>query len=384
MNQEAALEIQTPGWMSELNPSQRLAVLHSGGPLLVLAGAGSGKTRVITYRIAYLIEACGASPWNILAVTFTNKAAHEMKERVVSLLGERAEAVLVSTFHSLCARMLRRDAVSLGISPEFTIYDETDSLSVVQQAKAQVAGECALKPQRIRAKISAAKSEMMTPEDLAQSLDKDYVEGQQLARIFAAYEEILRANQAMDFDDLLLVTIRLLTEVSDVRDRYQRRFRHVLVDEYQDTNSAQYKILKLLTGGSSKPDLCVVGDDDQSIYRWRGARLNNILDFEKDFPGTRVVRLEENYRSTQTILNASNAMVAHNQKRKGKTLWTRNVQGAALQLLSGDDEQQEAAQVVETILRERQSRGTGTGIAVFYRTNSQSRALEETLIQWRV
>lgn len=384
MNQETALDVKTPAWMSELNPHQRLAVEHLEGPLLVLAGAGSGKTRVITYRIAYLIEVCGVSSWNILAVTFTNKAANEMKGRIVSLLGERAEAVLMSTFHSLCARILRRDVNALGISPDFTIYDETDSLGVVQEAKAAVASDCSLKPQRIRAKISAAKSEMMTPEDLAESLDKDYLEGQQLAQIYAAYEGILRSNQALDFDDLLLMTIRLLTEAPNVLERYQRRFRHVLVDEYQDTNSAQYKILKLLTGGSSNPDLCVVGDDDQSIYRWRGARLNNILDFEKDFPGTRIVRLEENYRSTQNILSAANAMVAHNQKRKGKTLWTKNVQGALLQLLAGDDEQQEAAQIVDMILRERKQRGTGTGIAVFYRTNSQSRALEEALTTWRV
>ncbi|MGH7264724.1 MAG: ATP-dependent helicase, partial [Candidatus Rokuibacteriota bacterium] len=357
-----------------LNPAQREAVRQIEGPLLVLAGAGSGKTRVIAHRIAYLV-ATGVDSRRILAVTFTNKAAGEMARRVEALLaGWAVRAPLVATFHSVCVRLLRREIQHLGYPRGFVIYDEDDRLALVRElARERGLDERVLTPQAIVGRISRAKNQLLDPERFASAARSS--RDAEVARLFARYAARLRAAGAVDFDDLLGLTVRLWDEHPEVLAYYRGLWRYVLVDEYQDTNLAQYRWLRLLTG--EHRNLCVVGDPDQSIYRFRGAELRNILDFERDFPDCRVVRLEQNYRSTAQILEIASAVIAHNQARKEKTLWTENARGAPARLFRAWDEGEEAAWVARAVA---DLRGEGVAldaIAVFYRTNAQSRVLED-------
>jgi DNA helicase-2/ATP-dependent DNA helicase PcrA len=356
--------------LAGLNSQQREAVLATEGPVLILAGAGSGKTRVITHRIAHLVLEKGVPSDQILAVTFTNKAAGEMKERVEKLLGGPL-ASWVSTFHSFCVRVLRRDGAAVGLPSGFVIYDEDDQMAAVREAlRALDLSEKLHPPRRILSRISARKNS-----------GRDLDEGEPFAvfdRVAARYEETLRSAGAVDFDDLLLRTVALFAEHPGVRDAYRRRFRYMLVDEYQDTNRAQYEIVRHLAGPAG--NLTVVGDEDQSIYSWRGADIDNILDFEADFPGARVFRLEDNYRSSQAILDAASSLVARNQRRKGKTLRAVRAAGEAVRLHEAGDEFDEATTVVERIAA---LRGRGR-VAVLFRMNAQSRLLEEGLLRYRI
>ena len=356
-----------------LNPQQREAVLATEGPTLILAGAGSGKTRVITHRIGHLILDKGVTSEAVLAVTFTNKAAGEMKERTEKLLEGQPLKGWISTFHSLCVRLLRREAAAAGLSRDFVIFDEDDQLQAVRQAlKALDLPEKVHPPRRMLSRISAVKNSGRDPEDPA----GDSVGAQTFARVAERYREILTQAQALDFDDLLLRTVLLFDHNADVRDRYRQRFRYVMVDEYQDTNRAQYALIRHLV--PPRGNVTVVGDEDQSIYSWRGADINNILDFEKDFPGARVLRLEENYRSTQSILDLAGALVAHNVKRKGKTLRAVKQTGEPVRLHQAGDEFQEAAWVVGRISALQRERRRS---AVLFRMNAQSRLIEEALMR---
>jgi DNA helicase-2/ATP-dependent DNA helicase PcrA len=364
-----------------LNEPQREAVLHGEGPLLILAGAGSGKTRVLTHRIARLVRDGEARPSEILAITFTNKAAREMRERVEALVGNRARAMWVMTFHSACARMLRSDAERLGYTRGFTIYDEQDSL---RQVKACVE-ELDVDPKRfaprgIRRQISDAKNGLLDAE--AYRLKVSSFFEQTAAEVYELYEQRMHAANAMDFDDLLFRSVNLFELFPEVRDRYRRAFRHVLVDEYQDTNHAQYRWLQLLC--EEHRNLCVVGDDDQSIYSFRGADIRNVLDFEDHFPDAQVVKLEQNYRSTQTILSAANGVIAHNRSRKAKALWSEMGEGDPVHVRELEDEHAEARFVVSEIERLVDEGGSRDEIAVFYRTNAQSRVLEDMLVRYGV
>jgi DNA helicase-2/ATP-dependent DNA helicase PcrA len=363
--------------LAELNPPQQEAVLHGEGPLLILAGAGSGKTRVITRRIAYLIARRGVQPWQVLAVTFTNKAAGEMRKRVESLLGAHGLNVALGTFHSTCVRILRKWHRELGFRSSFVIYDEADQLGVIKEClKALALGERTMSPRGVAARIGRAKNELLTPGEYA-AVANDFSE-ERTAKIYALYQERLRASHAVDFDDLLMLTVLLFRDHPQALDYYQNLWRHILVDEYQDTNRAQYQIVNSLS--QRHGNLCVVGDDDQSIYRWRGADLNNILDFERDHPGCRVIKLEQNYRSTQTILDAAGTVVANNVGRKGKTLWTENPAGSSLVVYQARDEQDEADFIVRTIRVLATEDGHSLDdFAIFYRTNAQSRVLEDAL-----
>jgi len=360
--------------LTGLNPAQQEAVRHTEGALLVLAGAGSGKTRVIAHRIAYLI-AGGADPRRILAVTFTNKASGEMAQRVEALLaGWGVRSPLVATFHATCVRILRSEIHHLGYKRHFLIYDEDDRLSLIREL-ARDAGldERAWPPQAVVSRISRAKNQLQDADDLAAAARGP--RERELAQLFTRYEARLRAAGALDFDDLLVLVVRLWERHPEVLAYYRNHWRYVLVDEYQDTNAAQYRFLRLLTGGHG--NLCVVGDPDQSIYRFRGADLRNILDFERDFPDCRVVRLEQNYRSTGQILEIAGAVIAHNQARKDKALWTENERGEPARLFRAWDEVEEAAWVARSVAG-LQAEGTGLAeVAVFYRTNAQSRVLED-------
>ncbi|MFN8625436.1 MAG: UvrD-helicase domain-containing protein [Candidatus Binatia bacterium] len=361
--------------LSQLNPQQRAAVLHVDGPLLVLAGAGSGKTRVLTHRIAHLIAAHGVTPAQICAVTFTNKAAREMHARTERLTGV-GSALWLTTFHSLCARILRRHATGIDRRADFTIYDESDQRALLRRVAADLDLNDEIYPTaRLIAAIDQAKNDGRTPADL-RGLAVDAA-SRVLADVYARYQELLRTNNALDFGDLLLCTVELFRRNPAVTAYYQDRFRYLMVDEYQDTNRVQYEILRLLA--ATHRNLCVVGDDDQSIYRWRGADIRNILDFEADFPGARVLRLEQNYRSTQRILAAAGAVIRHNAGRKGKQLWTTNDAGQPVTLYTAADERGEARYVTRQIQQSLTDRYAGGDIAVFYRTNAQSRALEEEL-----
>jgi len=356
-----------------LNPSQRQAVQHGEGPLLILAGAGSGKTRTLTHRVAWLIRERGVAPWQILAVTFTNKAAAEMRERVERLLGG-GELPWVSTFHAACVRILRREIGALGFTSDFTIYDDQDQERLLKQILAERGvDEKELKPRAAAAAIDSAKNRGQFPEDL----DRGAYGNGRIAEIYALYQERLQRSNALDFGDLLLQTVRLFEEHPAVLERYRQRFRHLLVDEFQDTNQVQYRIVDLLASGHR--NLCVVGDDDQSIYAWRGAEIGNILGFERDYPGCVTIRLEQNYRSTQTILEAAGEVVARNVGRKGKTLWTENPAGDRIHLEALPDDLEEARFVAGEIERLRRAGRHLRDIAVFYRTNAQSRPLEEAL-----
>ncbi len=360
----------------ELNERQREAVMHGDGPLLVLAGAGSGKTRVITTRIGRLI-ADGTSPRSILALTFTNKAASEMRQRLSADLGAVAGDLWMSTFHSAAAQILRRHIHHLGYTRSFSIFDEQDCAKVLRQCLAEEGiGEQAGTPAAIAWAIDRAKNEGLGPDELA----RRPMSGEALVRVYRRFQRTLQRQNAVDFGDLILLAVRVLREQPEVLARHRARLQHVLVDEYQDTNRAQYALLRLLASGEH-PNLCVVGDDDQSIYGWRGAEIRNILDFERDFPNAAVIRLEQNYRSTKTILAAAGAVVANNSDRKGKTLWTANPRGAPVTVAVAEDDLAEARMVMAEVRRLVHEGRALHDVVIFYRTNAQSRAVEEAAMR---
>lgn len=362
-----------------LNPKQKEAVLHTDGPLLILAGAGSGKTRVLTHRIAYLIDECGVNPWNIMAITFTNKAAGEMRERVDNLVGFGAESIWVSTFHSSCVRILRRHIENLGYTTSFSIYDSDDQKTLMRQVfKTLDIDTKQFKERSVLAAISSSKDKLITPEEFLLNAGGDFRE-KKTGEIYKEYQKQLKKNNALDFDDLIVKTVELFQNNPQILDYYQERFRYIMVDEYQDTNMAQFKLVSLLA--SKYRNLCVVGDDDQSIYRFRGADIQNILSFENTFPGTMVIKLEQNYRSTQNILDAANEVIRHNFGRKDKTLWTANGEGDKILFKQFDTAKDEADFVVRQI---RDSGYSYQDQAVLYRTNAQSRLLEERCIFYNV
>ncbi|MEZ5288600.1 MAG: UvrD-helicase domain-containing protein [Vicinamibacterales bacterium] len=359
---------------SSLNPEQQDAVRHAEGPLLILAGAGSGKTRVIAHRIAHLVSSRLAAPEEVVAVTFTNKAAAEMRERVEALLDIDCRAMWISTFHAMCARLLRREAPHIGLSRDFTIYDSADQQSVVKQLIKQYGlDDSTYQPRMVLGRISHAKNRMEGPESFEATWNP---RDREIGRLFKGYTAALTEASALDFDDLLLKTVQLFERTPALRERYARRFRFVMVDEYQDTNRPQYLLITQLAGGHR--NLCVVGDPDQSIYKWRGADLRNIMDFEQDFPEAVVVRLERNYRSTQVILDAASAVISHNRNRKEKALWTDRKGGARITCFRGSDELEEA-EFITRVAREAMREDASSVMAVLYRTNSQSRAVEDAL-----
>ncbi|ABA90196.1 ATP-dependent DNA helicase Rep [Syntrophotalea carbinolica DSM 2380] len=364
--------------LSALNEQQRAAVRHTEGPLLLLAGAGSGKTRVITSRIAFLLQDRGVPSQAILAVTFTNKAAREMRERVEGIVGRKqAKGMVISTFHALCVRILKEDIEQLGYKKNFSIYGGADQLRLIRDLLQEVnTGLRKFDADRVLWLISDAKNRLIPPDRFAPTHGDEY--GPVVATIYPRYQRALKAFNAVDFDDLIMLTVRLLQDKPAVLEKYRQRFRYLMVDEYQDTNAAQYRLLRLLAEGHR--NLCVVGDDDQSIYGWRGADLGNILDFEKDFPGTMVIRLEQNYRSTGNILTAANAVIRNNLKRKIKALWTADGPGDKIDYLLCEDDEDEARVVVERIMAERfKARLSYRDFAILFRTNVQSRAFEEQL-----
>ena len=365
--------------LKKMNPRQLEAVLHTEGPLLILAGAGSGKTTVLINRIAYIIDQSLAKPWQILAITFTNKAAGELKERLTAMLGDIGGDVWAATFHSTCARILRRDGDRIGYSSHFTVYDTDDSKRLVKDCqKALNIDDKMISHKSILSEISHAKDSMLSPADYQAAAGSDF----RLAKIGAVYElyqKRLREADAMDFDDLLGNTVELFRQCPDVLEYYQNRFRYIMVDEYQDTNQVQYEFVRLLAGKSK--NLCVVGDDDQSIYKFRGATIENIMSFEKSYPNAKVIRLEQNYRSTKNILNAANAVISNNEERKGKTLWTENPEGDKIQIHTSSNEQDEAGFVATTILEQVAKGRKYSDFAVLYRMNSQSNILEKVFVK---
>ncbi|MGI9050669.1 MAG: ATP-dependent helicase [Rubrobacteraceae bacterium] len=364
--------------LESLNPTQLDAVTHTEGPLLILAGAGSGKTRVLTHRISYILEQGLARPEEILAITFTNKAAQEMRERVALLVGPDSRKMWVSTFHAFCARLLRVHAEKLGYKREFTIYDGADQVRLVKRSIVELNKDPKrFSPRSFAAQISAAKNRLMSADDFIRN-SEGYI-AENVAEVYELYQRRLYENNAMDFDDLLMQTVALLEIFPEVRERYQTRFKYISVDEYQDTNHAQYRLVNILA--AAHRNLCVVGDDDQSVYSWRGADIRNILDFERDYPEAGVVKLEQNYHSTQTILNAANAVVANNTSRKAKELWTSGDEGKRIRIFTASDEYAEARFVVSEMQSLMDSGVSLRDIAAFYRTNAQSRALEDVLVR---
>ncbi len=366
----------------KLNEPQREAVYHTDGPLLILAGAGSGKTRVLTHRIAYLIGERGVNPWNILAITFTNKAAEEMRQRVDNLVGFGAESVWVSTFHSACVRILRRFIDRLGYENHFTIYDTDDQKTLIKEVCRKVDVDTKVfKERSLLSAISSAKNEMILPDEFELNAGGDFAK-MKIAKVYREYETQMRANNALDFDDLIVKTVQLLQTQPDVLESYQERFRYIMVDEYQDTNTVQFQLVSLLAG--KYKNLCVVGDDDQSIYKFRGANIRNILDFEHEFPDAKVIKLEQNYRSTGNILNAANSVIANNRGRKEKSLWTENGEGELIRLRQFDTAFDEADFIGEDIKNAVRQGGSYNDSAVLYRTNAQSRLLEEKFIAMNI
>ena len=364
--------------LSTLNPEQRIAAQTTEGPLLILAGAGSGKTRALTYRIANLISK-GVPAWHILAITFTNKAAREMRERIDKLAGAEAQDAWISTFHACCARILRRDIEKLGYERVFSIYDDDDQISVIKDLlKGMNLDDKTFSPREIKSAISDAKNKMQTPEAWFEASEGDF-RAQRIRELYTEYEKRLKQNNALDFDDLLVKTLELFVTHPPVLASYQERFHYIHVDEYQDTNYAQYMLVKLLAG--ERRNLCVVGDDDQSIYGWRGADIRNILEFEKDFPDTKVIKLERNYRSTANILDAANQVIAHNVGRKEKALWTEQDAGDKIVLFCSGDEREEAAWVCDRMQQLCQSGIPYGHMAALYRTNAQTRVMEEMLVR---
>ncbi len=367
--------------LAALNPMQREAVLQTEGPVLVLAGAGSGKTRALTHRIAFLVEEKGVKPWNILAITFTNKAAGEMRERVDGLVEHGADSVWVSTFHSLCVRILRRFIENIGYESGFSIYDTDDQKSLMKQIfKSTDTNSKYIKERGVLGVISSAKNELVTPEEfLLNARATGDFRQQKIAELYVEYQKQLKKNNALDFDDLLVKTVELFEAKKEILDYYQERFRYIMVDEYQDTNTVQFKLVSLLA--EKYKNICVVGDDDQSIYSFRGANIRNILNFEHVFPGAKVIRLEQNYRSTKTILDAANDVIRNNTERKEKRLWTENETGGPVRLKIFDTAYDEAEGIVKDIV---ECGGSWRDYAVLYRTNAQSRLLEERCIAHNV
>ena len=370
-------------FLESLNDEQRKAVLHTRGPLLILAGAGSGKTRVITSRIAYLVGDGHAKPDEVLAVTFTNKAAEEMRNRVEALLGSDCSRMWVSTFHSLCARLLRREAPAIGLSRDFVIYDSSDQLTVVKQAlKALQIDDSFIQPRAALSRISQAKNRMEGPDEVAGAAGWNRRD-EQIAKVYAHYLKALKESNALDFDDLLLKTVELFEQSERVRTKYATQFRFVMVDEYQDTNRPQYLLIRRLA--EIHRNLCVVGDPDQSIYKWRGADLKNILDFETDFPEAAIVKLERNYRSTQIILDAASAVIRQNRNRKDKRLWTDRAGGDRIVYYRGNDDLEEADFITRTARAALNGDADATvgspTVAVLYRTNAQSRTIEDAMMR---
>ena len=362
-----------------LNPPQREAVAQTEGPVLILAGAGSGKTRVLTHRIAYLMDEKGVNPWNILAITFTNKAAQEMRERVDKLVGFGSESIWVSTFHSACVRILRRHIDNLGYDTNFTIYDTDDQKSLMKDVCRKMNIDTKIYKERsLLAQISHAKDELLTPDDMEMKAAGDY-NMKKVASVYREYQAALRKNNALDFDDLIVKTVELFEKCGAVLEYYQERFKYIMVAEYQDTNTAQFKFISLLA--QRYQNLCVVGDDDQSIYKFRGANIGNILGFEHVFPDARVIRLEQNYRSTKNILNAANQVIANNTERKAKTLWTENEEGSKVHFRQFLNAYEEAEYVAGEIGKlKRNGLGNYRDCAILYRTNAQSRIFEEKFI----
>ncbi|WP_080848683.1 DNA helicase PcrA [Cytobacillus gottheilii] len=373
------MQYLTDKLLNGLNTEQQNAVKSTDGPLLIMAGAGSGKTRVLTHRIAYLMVEKRVSPYNILAITFTNKAAREMRERIQKMMGGAADDIWISTFHSMCVRILRRDIDRIGYNRNFTILDTTDQQSVIKSIlKERNIDPKKFDPRALLGSISSAKNELITPEEFAKTTG-DYIQ-QVTSDVYTDYQKRLRRNQALDFDDLIMITIQLFQRVPEVLEYYQRKFQYIHVDEYQDTNRAQYMLVKFLANRFK--NLCVVGDSDQSIYRWRGADIANILSFEKDYPNASVILLEQNYRSTKRILAAANEVIAKNMNRKPKNLWTENDEGNKLFHYRADSEQGEAQFVVGKIKElMKASNRKLTDFAILYRTNAQSRVMEEVLLK---
>jgi DNA helicase II / ATP-dependent DNA helicase PcrA len=368
-------------YLSDLNPAQREAVLATEGPVLVVAGAGSGKTRVLTHRIAHLVTACGVKPNEILAITFTNKAAGEMKRRLESTLGDVAQRMWVMTFHAACGRILRREAPRLAYRSNFTIYDQADQVRVVKAIVEEEGWDPKrFVPRGIHAQISSAKNQLVGPEEYAQRVGSFYE--QTVAAVYDRYQRRLHASNAMDFDDLLIRTVEVLENHPDARDKWQKAFRYVLVDEYQDTNHAQYRLLQLLAGAHG--NVFAVGDPDQSIYAFRGADIRNILEFERDFGGAQVIALEQNYRSTNAILRAANSLIANNRERKPKNLFSELGEGDPVRALEVEDEHAEARFVASELAGLFDEGYAGAEIAVFYRTNAQSRVLEDVLVRQEI
>ena len=363
-------------YLADLNEAQREAVLATEGPLLVIAGAGSGKTRVLTYRVAHLITACGAKPNEILAITFTNKAAGEMRSRLDRLLGDRSRALWILTFHAACGRILRREAERLGMRSNFTIYDQADQVRLVKSILEDEGFDTKrFAPRGIHAQISQAKNTLVSPGAYRERVASFY--DQTVADVYDRYQARLHRSNAVDFDDLLFLTVEVLERFPEARERWQKAFRYILVDEYQDTNRAQYRLLQLL--GEKHRNVCAVGDPDQSIYAFRGADIRNILEFERDFPEARTVALEQNYRSTNAILETANAVIEHNSERKPKRLWSELGTGPPVRVVEVEDENAEARFIAADIARLRDEGVSGREIALFYRMNAQSRVLEQTL-----
>jgi DNA helicase-2/ATP-dependent DNA helicase PcrA len=365
-------------YLADLNPAQREAVLATEGPLLVVAGAGSGKTRVLTYRVAHLINACGVKPNEILAITFTNKAAGEMRERLEDLLGPVARAIWILTFHAACGRILRREAPRLGYRSNFTIYDQADQIRLTKQCLEELERDPKrFVPRGIHSQISAAKNQLVDPDEYRSRVASFY--DQTVADVYELYQRRLFASNAVDFDDLLMLTVQVLERFPEARERWQKAFRYILVDEYQDTNHAQYRLLQILA--EKHRNVCAVGDPDQSVYAFRGADIRNILEFERDFGETRTIALEQNYRSTNTILEAANAVISNNRERKPKNLWSELGEGLPVHALEVEDEHAEARFVAAEIAGLVEEGYNGSEVAVFYRTNAQSRVLEDVLVR---
>ena len=362
-----------------LNEQQKKGVFTTEGPVLLLAGAGSGKTRVLTHRIAYLIDELGINAWNIMAITFTNKAAGEMKERVENLVGMGSDSIWVTTFHSTCVRILRRYADRLGYDNNFTIYDTDDQKSVMKDiCKRLQIDTKTLKERAILSAISSAKDELISPREYEVSVMGDFRK-QKIAQAYREYQETLKKSNAMDFDDLIMKTVELFKNDQEVLGSYQKRFKYIMVDEYQDTNTAQFELIRLLA--DAHHNLCVVGDDDQSIYKFRGANIRNILDFEKVYPEAEIIRLEQNYRSTQNVLDAANAVIRNNKGRKDKTLWTDRGEGSRIHFRQFENAYEEAEFVADDVAHKKREGIADYGdCAVLFRTNAQARLLEERFI----
>src|SRR5437870_1627789 len=365
-------------YLADLNPAQREAVLATEGPLLVIAGAGSGKTRVLTYRVAHLINAVGAKPNEILAITFTNKAAGEMKERLQRLLGQSGRGLWILTFHAACGRILRREAQRLGYRTNFTIYDSADQLRLTKQCLEELDRDPKrFTPRGIHSQISNAKNQLIGPGDYASRVASFY--DQTVADVYELYQKRLFASNAVDFDDMLYLTVDVLERFPEAQEKWQKAFRYILVDEYQDTNHAQYRLLQLLA--EKHRNVFAVGDPDQSIYGFRGADIRNVMEFEQDFPGSDTIALEQNYRSTQHILDAANGVIRHNRERKEKNLWSELGEGEPVRVLEVEDEHAEARYVAAEIALLVEEGFSGSEVAVFYRTNAQSRVLEDVLVR---